>query len=1220
MQRNILTVRVWALCCFLGFLSITGICSLWLFNEKLDAELTRLHQVRQRRDAALQLVTDGIRRHVNVTAVLGHSPDLRRYIMSCTQDLLKKTSKSGTPEFEHEIRRWQAMDPDNQNHLLISTSLEAVFLRDAIQASDSVFNDIIVTDAFGFVRIASRPPDILFCFNEEWWQRTLKLHPGQVYRYPGNQTDQIAQMYFCTPLFNDEGKDPVGVIRISLNPNRIVSLLNLDDEHSLPSVSLLMDQNRLIPVRQHDHNLTIGDIKQYSKRLQDADLIRNRSLAFAATSLSGRMPCILPDLDWTVIVYSPVPNIFSFHNPIFRRIIQIGLIAVILLAILAYQVALWISYPFSSFISGIRLIVNSPPGVISARPERSSIPDLAEIERKLLKIIEEMTTLATKSLRESTAALQAFSDMTQEAALEYDRRIIADSLLRISIRKLNADAGILRIHNEDYKTPMTLQYNLNDDQISRYESLSVHDSLSKQIYFSWDHLQHSEIWQDGFHVIISVPIRTRQTRFGTLYLLFQKAIDTDISKDHTLDLLAQQCAVYTSRSSLFHQLDRQISFTEGILSGIPWFICAIDSQMKITWHNNRQDPEFFSRLEDLVGKRCCSGFKGRETTCTDCPVKQTIQDGQAHESTQQWNNASGNTRWVRLSSFPMKDETGQMRAAILFIRDISHEIDTQSDIRRFARAIDCLGEAVILTGMDGRIVYTNKAFSRIFQYAQGEVLNHHCELLFPSEESNVFKKIMGTINHDRIWVREMDLLRRSDQRIPSSLTASLVLDEHRNPIGTVITCFDMSVKHQRERQIIRHYKELEIMQKITHVLNQNTSLKDTLSEILRLAAVFAGCRSGAVLLYEQVAGDETPGSDPDFDTSRPALFSELELPGYFANFVSEYRQGRESLLLQTLAASNDPTIFSNLKAEKTIESKLLLRMGFNALLAIPIISQESRIGLILLFSEHSFHFQPDNTEIYRSIASQVGMTLHARHLKEKLLKEECNIITGEIIARIGGDVRQILQGLEASRNLVDTAIKSQSWESVDRGWDKLNRLIWELYQVNLNILSYGSEDERLFFPEDLNSLVSRWLMQLRNLSFIDQIRLEFTGSPDMQEVYINKITIQRAFINLFTMVVDACGMLPDASIDIRTMEFPSGDNLYAIEMEFGVPVDASLKRERLFSEDEKLLFGRQHKHAPLLVSEALRCIRNHKGRVFTASDDHRTTIRIILPRFPIRSA
>ncbi len=964
----------------------------------------------------------------------------------------------------------------------------------------------------------------------------------------------------------------------------------------------------------------MSDIKLYSRKSREAFLSPDQSYAIATASLSGRISGILPDQDWTVVAYTPINRFFSFYHPSSRKIAQIWLIVVVIIALLTYQAANRISLPFSAFISAIGSIAQGHYNSNQTKLKTIAIPELADIERNLARIMEETSLLAGKSLRESTASLQAFSDMTQEAALEYDRRIIAESLLRISIRTLNADAGLLLIHNPDYKSPMKLQFNLTDEQIEKYQSLAVHDANSKQVYFSWDHEKHEAIWQDGFQVIVSVPVRTRQSRFGTLYLLFNKVIDTDIEKDHTLELLAQQCAVYTSRSGLFHQLDQQISFTEGILSGIPWFICAIDSQMKITWHNNRREIAFFDEMENLIGTKCCFGFKGKDTICADCPVKQTIHDSQSHEVTQNWTGPSGENQWIRLNSFPLKDETGQMHSAILFIRDISAEIAAQSEIRRFSRAIDCIGEAVIITDMDGRIVFTNKAFGRIYQYSDTDVKGHYIELIFPSEDAGIHKKILTTLNRDGIWIREMDLLRRNDERVPTSLTASLVLDEKGNPIGKVVTCFDLSVRLQREKQVIRHYKELEILHKINQILVKSIDQDELLDDVLNHIGSFSGCQSGAILLYDRLSSYKQYAGKIEVDPGKPAIMSELELPGYFSNYIKECRQGRESHLLQMLSHSDNPLILNNLQTETSIDSKLIARMGFQAMLAIPIHSQTIQIGLILLFSGHSYHFSHENTDIYRSISSQLGISLHGRYLQERLLAEARFILTGEVITRIGNDVRRVVQGLEISRHLVEEAIRVRSWSGVSNEWDTMNRRIWQIYQINLNILAYDAEDQKLFFPENLNSLIRRWLKVFNGLSFTGRVAIVFEESPDMHEVYINKITVQRAFTNLLTLVLDACWAPSGSDIKIRTITPFGNRDSYAIEFDYLRQDLGNLEKLiQDYRDNQSHSATAVQTETPLLLTEADRCIRDHNGLIVTAIDNDRSILRVVLPRFPARS-
>lgn len=1178
-------------------------------NDAILRDVT--HRIVHQRNTIVMNITNQLQAQFNSAGILSHSLSLRRKTIKHNQMLMEKAFPDQTSLVESELNAIMVKGKTSDTYLSISTSLEADFLRDIIEASDFCSDRILVTDAFGFVRVSSHAPEDIYFFQHEWWQRALMVEPGQFYRYFEPVTDNNEFLYIAYPLYNDEGLDPVGVVNQRINLVKLFGHLENFREYQQVYIYVFTDQNYYWEPDQPARPVSLSELKTLS--LADFSTVhhgKKRFLTSSAVIPEHNLP-VLPSLNWSITTIEKLPVFFTLANPEFRTVLIIWILAVIVISSLSFRIASWISNPVLSFMSATHAIANKGNG--PASPADSVVLNPSDILDRLNRTFEKTTIHKAKLLRESMASINAFSEYTKAAALEYDRRIIAESLLSISVRNLYADAGILFIQNPDYISPMTLHYNLTAEQVAGYTSLRVHDYDTKRLYFAWDHQQHKAIWDDDFQVLISVPIQTRQTRFGTLYLLFKQAVELDIANDQTLDLLAQQCAVYSSRSGLFHQLERQVSFTEGVLSGIPWYICIVDSQMRITWHNNHKGIPFHESVDRLIGTFCHLSFKNRETVCSDCPVKKTLLDGRPHEMTQCWDLISNDIRWIKLNSYPYRDETTQSRSAILFIRDITTEVKAQSEIRRFSMAIDNIGEAVIITDMEGRIVFTNKAFSRIFNYSEKNVVGHHLEFLFSGEESGIFKKIVSIINRDKIWMREMDLLHRSEKRISTSLTATQVLDESGNPIGLVITCFDLSARLQREKQIIKSFKELEILHKINKTLSRTAELRDILHTVLVHITTFTGCKSGVVILYDKLASDERHPGTIRVDSEKPSIFSELELPGYFSNYIDEYRKGRKSAFFDAFRLSDAPIILDNLPSQHSIESKLIARMGFNAVLAIPIYVHSQPLGLFLILSKNSYHFPREDIQIYQSIAAQTGLSIYGRFLQEELLSETKYTATGEIVSRIGTDVQQVLQGLDTSRRQVDNAFQSKSWPAVRSGWNTMNWQIWHLDQIMLNFLLHESEDLNLFFPEDINNLVILWLKQIKEQSYAENITIAFTACKDIGDVYINKVAIHRAFINILTLAIDACWFKPDAAITIQIQNPYGKHDYYAIDIDHNGSDSKSVEQ-----------FIRNHTREqpavdmPVLLSIAIRWIDNHKGSLTAHSNDGRTTFRIILPRYPIK--
>lgn len=1199
---------------FVGaFIGITTICGFWLHNEYILNDRQLRQQVNNQKRNAVEHLSEKLHHMIQVSEIVGHSLSLRRYIIDANQSLMRASKGNREAHIETEAARWRSLDETSETFKSIWNSLEADYLRSMMDSSDNIIDTITVTDAFGFVRVSTHVPEQTYVFEEEWWRRALQMKSNQVYQYTMPPENQLNYVYLSLPLYNDEGVDSVGVVQLRLRLDHLFAAVRQATDPQDPPTVFVTDQHTIFPPQRPRSPFSIGEIIAFSGQPPDLYTDKEALYLVGIETLSGRIRQVYPDMTWSVIAYRPRTQVISFKNPVFQKALISWLIGIGILSMLSYLVSLWIIDPIRTIIKAVRNIADGNFGVRLPEMGQGEIAELSSAVNSLAETSQQQSSGVARTLRETNASLTAFEDFTQEAALEHDRRIISDSLLRLAVRKMNADAGVLQIHNPDYKTPMTIKYNLTDTQIQAFSSLAVHGVNSKTVFFAWDNPEHKAIWDDGYQVLFATPIRTRHSRFGTLYLMFYQAIDSDFVKDRTIELMAQQGAVYMSRSALFHQLDRQISFTEGILAGIPWFICTLDAQMHITWHNNRLGDLNLKTIENLIGTRCCQTFKGRDTICPDCPARQTLNDGEQHEINQRWIMDNGDIRWIRVNSFPSKDETGQMRSVILFLRDITSETQAQAEIRQLAQAIDSIGEAVVFTDMNRQIVSVNKAFERIFNYKAPDIRNSTIDILFPIENQRVTDEITATIRHDKIWSREMELIKHNDDRIMCTLVVSLVRDNAGLPVGHVYTCFDISRRINREKKMIQHYRELEILHTLSQVLSKNIAFTDMLQEILDHVTKFAGCPSGAILLFKIEDAPQPTTDDILVNTDRPDVYQEKELPGFFLKYIEELRQGRRSELFSRCIRTNEPVILNKIQTAGSVEETLVRRMGFHSMQVLPIRASGKDIGLIFMFSPSSYHFNPDQRDIYRSIAAQIGVSIYGRYLQNHLMNRARYQISGEVATRIGGDVNQVLQVVELARHAVETAIQNRSWDALSQGWMNMSRHIWQLYNITLNALSLSAEDERLYFPEDLLSTLSRSVDQLRGQSFADRLEITLNTPDEIPEVYFNKLTLQRALANLLILAVDACWFMEHPRIDVTVHGTTGSGDSYAIEIAY-----TSDRLSPLEHAMETYRDTRSVSDLPVLLSGAIKAIKSHGGSLFFlfSKEDSVRTLRMIMPRYP----
>src|SRR5258706_1201538 len=138
---------------------------------------------------------------------------------------------------------------------------------------------------------------------------------------------------------------------------------------------------------------------------------------------------------------------------------------------------------------------------------------------------------------------------------------------------------------------------------------------------------------------------------------------------------------------------------------------------------------------------------------------------------------------------------GHYEGAVALVNDITalHESQMQGYLR--ATILDAVGEAVVATTPDGRIVYINSAAERLFGWRAIEVIGRsHQDVCaqVPEQAADIRSSVMtGKPSSGRL-----ELFRRDGSRFFAHVTTEPALDEHGAVIGIVAAISDQS-EHAR---------------------------------------------------------------------------------------------------------------------------------------------------------------------------------------------------------------------------------------------------------------------------------------------------------------------------------------------------------------------------------------------------------------------------------------
>ena len=153
-----------------------------------------------------------------------------------------------------------------------------------------------------------------------------------------------------------------------------------------------------------------------------------------------------------------------------------------------------------------------------------------------------------------------------------------------------------------------------------------------------------------------------------------------------------------------------------------------------------QDPElriidtndlFRRNFGDREGEYCYQVYKNNDAPCPECPVLQTFRDGQMHTSEETVLNKAGEEERVVVTSAPLMDDQGDVRAVVEMSTNITElktlQIELERTHRDYKRLFDHVPCYISLINRDLKVVQSNALYRQDFVAENGSFCYQICK-------------------------------------------------------------------------------------------------------------------------------------------------------------------------------------------------------------------------------------------------------------------------------------------------------------------------------------------------------------------------------------------------------------------------------------------------------------------------------------------------------------
>ena len=310
-----------------------------------------------------------------------------------------------------------------------------------------------------------------------------------------------------------------------------------------------------------------------------------------------------------------------------------------------------------------------------------------------------------------------------------------------------------------------------------------------------------------------------------------KKHDNQISQHDEIGLLSN--AIHDMGEKIQNkqdELNKQRMKYQNLFDQVPCTITVQNRDYQLIEFNK----EFSKKFLPQYGDHCYSVYKNLNKKCNDCPVERTFLDGKSYFSEESGINKDGSVSHWFVKTAPLKDDYGNVVAAMEMTIDISKrkklEAIVKDSERKYQAIFKSIPNPVFILDIDTyRILDCNNSAMSLYGYEKDELKDTSFGQLFPgTDEFEAFVQGIETPFHERlmnqtqnkerlyvnIWVR------------PAQFSEQEVL---------VVTVVDITLSVETQQQLIQAGKMAtlgEMATGVAHELNQPLSVIKTASSFI----------------------------------------------------------------------------------------------------------------------------------------------------------------------------------------------------------------------------------------------------------------------------------------------------------------------------------------------------------------------------------------------------
>ncbi len=456
------------------------------------------------------------------------------------------------------------------------------------------------------------------------------------------------------------------------------------------------------------------------------------------------------------------------------------------------------------------------------------------------------------------------------------------------------------------------------------------------------------------------------------------------------------------------------------------------------------------------------------------------------------------TRYIWGRCSPLRDGSGAIVGVAGTVTDVTGRRNLEHELREseetLRNVIDGMGDALMISDLQGKIWEVNREFSHITGYPRGEVLR--MEFPYPwivDEEMANFVAWIAALREKKS-LRDFDMMwkRKDGHKVSISLSTTLLRTATGEPMAMLNLARDISERKQLANELSAKNRQIEMLNRIISKANTTVDF-GTIFDIIAVEVL-------NLLAYDQI--DVTLLADDEQNVRLLACMS----PGRPDMPVGQVIPLSRSVS-KVAIGSKGPAVVGDITSDHRFAADLFTPVaGLKSLISIPIVLNDRILGAFNVATVVENAFSGSELAILQPIADQIGALIDRTQLFQ----------------RVSDDSKYIHTLLNSIDSVVLTVDPGLHIREANKAWREFAVLLGlDEMEEESSIIGRGAE-EILLVPglwEEMHGVVPRLFEQtLENVT--REFNLEREGAMRTFQLTVTPMLIGEKVTGLVFTITD----------------------------------------------------------------------------------------------------